>query len=385
MNILLSIGIAQGLFLVLLLFGKKENHRANLILATLIFLYSLFIGQTLAVSLEFYKTLPHSFAVFVGVPLLFGPIHYLYVRTLINSSSSLCRKDFLHFIPYFFNWLYFFPFLLKSKADLTIMFEKFIYEQPTNYTFVGLWVITTQGLVYMVLSLKMIKSYSLKIQGEFSSLEKINLTWLKNITIGTLLVWILVFIKNIASYFVSSDLLIKREIPIALGTSILIYAMGYMGLMQTEIFSPIIVDKDEKDKPESKEQNNLVKKYEKSGLTEEKSEVALNMLNKLMEEEKIYRESNLTLKDLAKRLSISPHNFSEIINTQLNQNFFDFINKYRVDDVKTALNDPQKSNYTLLAIALEAGFNSKSSFNAIFKKITGMTPSQYRKNSTDNS
>jgi len=102
-------------------------------------------------------------------------------------------------------------------------------------------------------------------------------------------------------------------------------------------------------------------------------------LLQLMENEKPYVDSGLTLTQLAGRLNISPHNLSEVINTQLQQTFFDFINHYRVEQVKTDLADSQKQHYTFLALALEAGFNSKSSFNAIFKKHTGMTPSEYQK------
>ncbi len=217
-------------------------------------------------------------------------------------------------------------------------------------------------------------------------MKKINLIWLNNITIGTLLVWILVFIKNIVSYFVSSELFYQRETPIALGIMALIYLMGYLGLMQTEIFSPSIID----NKKDSEISNNedqiseiVSRKYEKSGLSEEKAKKALSNLIELMEKEKVYHKSNLTLKDLAKQLNISTHNLSEIINTHQKQSFFDFINGYRVKDVKDSMLKPDKKGYTLLALALEAGFNSKSSFNAIFKKHVNMTPSQYRKGLTD--
>ena len=97
-----------------------------------------------------------------------------------------------------------------------------------------------------------------------------------------------------------------------------------------------------------------------------------------MEEKKPYTDSNLSLHQLAEMLDMTPHNLSEVINTGLNQNFFDFVNQYRVENVKRDVTDEQKGHLKLLSIALDAGFNSKSSFNAIFKKHTGMTPSEYR-------
>ena len=97
-----------------------------------------------------------------------------------------------------------------------------------------------------------------------------------------------------------------------------------------------------------------------------------------MTEEKPYLNPNLTLHDLSKKLDISNHNLSQILNTQLNQNFFDFINQYRIEEVKKNLADKANDHLTLLSTALDAGFNSKSGFNAIFKKYVNITPSEYR-------
>ena len=101
-----------------------------------------------------------------------------------------------------------------------------------------------------------------------------------------------------------------------------------------------------------------------------------------MEEEKLYTNSSLTLNDLSTRLSISTHHISETINSKLHQNFFDFVNQYRVNRVIQDMTDHKKSHLTLLGIAMDAGFNSKSSFNTIFKNYTGATPSEYRKKIT---
>jgi AraC-like DNA-binding protein len=97
-----------------------------------------------------------------------------------------------------------------------------------------------------------------------------------------------------------------------------------------------------------------------------------------MEEEKPYLNPNLTLNDLSNKLGISNHNLSEILNTHLKQNFFDFVNQYRVEEVKKYLADEGNDHLTLLSIAFDAGFNSKSGFNAIFKKYIHVTPSEYR-------
>ena len=97
-----------------------------------------------------------------------------------------------------------------------------------------------------------------------------------------------------------------------------------------------------------------------------------------------YRDSDLTLHDLAGRLGISAHNLSEVLNTQVGRSFHDFVNGYRVDEVKMKLEDPQTAYLKLIAIANDAGFNSKSAFNAVFKRHVGMTPSDYRRRAEAN-
>ncbi|WP_397546448.1 helix-turn-helix domain-containing protein [Rhodothermus marinus] len=98
-----------------------------------------------------------------------------------------------------------------------------------------------------------------------------------------------------------------------------------------------------------------------------------------METEKLYRQPDLTLQALAERLGISPHNLSEVLNTAFGQSFYDFVNGYRVREVQALLADPERAHLTILALAMEAGFSSKSTFNAAFKKHTGLTPSAYRR------
>jgi AraC-like DNA-binding protein len=102
-------------------------------------------------------------------------------------------------------------------------------------------------------------------------------------------------------------------------------------------------------------------------------------LKELMEHEKRYRQSGLTLKDLADALSISAHQLSQVLNQHLETNFYDFVNRYRVEEVKAELANPHKKHLTILALALDAGFDSKTTFNAVFKKHTGLTPSAYKK------
>jgi AraC-like DNA-binding protein len=98
----------------------------------------------------------------------------------------------------------------------------------------------------------------------------------------------------------------------------------------------------------------------------------------LMEAERPYRRGDLTLPELAEALGVTPHNLTEVVNTRLGQSFYDFVNGYRVREAQARLADPAYAGWTVLAVGLEAGFNSKSSFNAAFKRYAGTTPSAYR-------
>lgn len=110
-----------------------------------------------------------------------------------------------------------------------------------------------------------------------------------------------------------------------------------------------------------------------------KTEQCLKHLGYLLEVKKIYKDEKISLQSLSEKLSIPPYQFSQIINTRLNKNFFDLINSFRIQEAKEQLTDPAKSQLTILEIAYDVGFNSKVSFNKAFKKFTKMTPSQFRK------
>ena len=100
-----------------------------------------------------------------------------------------------------------------------------------------------------------------------------------------------------------------------------------------------------------------------------------------MQKEKVYLNSEIRIQDLANHLKIPVHTLSHLINASLNQNFYDFINTYRINEVKMRLQDEKYSHYTIVAIAFDCGFNSKATFNRLFKQYTGLTPTQYKKES----
>lgn len=377
---LLGFGAVQGIFLSILLFTRYRTHPANRYLGFLVFLYSLFIFNIMLSDVKILQErFPHWLTILSGLPFLFGPLHLIYVGELTDTHLKFARFHWFHFLPFIIYKIYYIQVYFISTHELTSIMQQIeLNNPPFHITFFSL-LVAVVGVVYVIIALIVFKRYSIKIQNIYSSLDKVNLNWLRFFTYAAMLVWAIVLIENL---FSAMGIDMSRSFMLVpLLTSIFVYATGYIGMYKTEIFEQPDVQKnliqahEIEERILSREKN---QRYEKSGLTEQKASQYLKKLREMMIEEKPYLNPNLTLNDLSEKLNISSHNLSEILNTQLQQNFFDFINQYRVNEVKKYLEDPNKDYFTLFSIALDAGFNSKSGFNSIFKKYLNITPSEYR-------
>ena len=372
---------AQGLFLAIFIFQKYRRILANKILAALIFLYSLVLLNLFFSEIGYYHHYPLIMTIPIGFPFMIGPLHYLYASYLLRQQTVIQKWNFLHLIPFLLCLVYFFPGLFWSKQELITLLDN--SEYPSIFRIYN-WILIVQAMIYIILTLKLIQKYSRYFKDTFSSIEKVKLSWLINITLFVgfgIFVFIienmlLVVGINLSHFFNLSSTLV----------ALYVYGFGYLGLIKSEMFINPDATRSIQDLPltsytlqsEQETEKSDMSKYSRSGLTDKKAQEYINDLFALMDDIKPYQNSNLSLHQLAEMLSISAHNLSEVINVHLKQNFFELINHYRVEQVKRDLKDPQKQNLTLLSIAHDAGFNSKSSFNVIFKRITGQTPSEYR-------
>jgi AraC-like DNA-binding protein len=377
-QILLLLSAGLGLFLSVLIYHKYSDSLANKLLSLLLLLYSIVFIRLLLWDLEYYLVIPHWLLISTSVTFLMGPVHYFYCKYLIKSENEFARKDNLHLIPFGIYLIFVAKDLFKSTSELGAILSETNDTALSSEFIVFNWIITIHVLIYVILSLTRIKKYSQSIRQVFSSIEKIKLNWLLYITIF-IGVGIVVFL--VENTFMMSGYQLSEYYGLSnLIFCLYLIAIGYMGMLKSEIFiSDEFGETAHEINALEKHDESKEKRYSKSGLTDERAEEILAMLNNFMQTEKPYTDSSLTLNKLADLLNVKVHNLSETINTKLDQNFFDYINNYRVEEVKQLIKDPEKSNYTLLAIAMEAGFNSKSSFNAIFKKFTGTTPSEFRK------
>ncbi|HWA17155.1 MAG TPA: helix-turn-helix domain-containing protein [Gemmatimonadales bacterium] len=373
-------GAAQGFFLALILATKQTNTAANRILAAGMAAYSCFLLYGLYYSQRWYEAAPHFIGGSIPIVFLFGPLHYLYALVLSGGSPTVTRKSWLHFLPFVLAVAYLTPFFLHDGDYKLAFLARLMTEgEPLDLMLIE-QLQFVQGIIYVILTILLLRRHQASLRDNFSSIERINLRWLTNLTIGIAAVWALATVMNVLDLLGIGLGGIEGSIT-PIGVAVLVYLVGYFGLRQPEIFHgrigqltplPMAVPRVEPPQPAG---------YEKSGLDPAEAATLMERLRQLMQEKKPYLDSGLTLQDLAGELGISPHNLSEVINTQAGRNFYDFINQYRVEEAMARLRDPKCANLTILAIAGDAGFNSKATFNAFFKRQTGTTPSAFRKTS----
>ena len=382
LNIALLLGAAQGFLLSFLIFQKHRKLYANRFLSLYMFLFSLNLIQMLLTDLGYNNKIPHILFAFLGLVFLIGPLHFLYAKSLINFSVKMKKNDWLHFIPFTIVELYFLSYFFRSGQQDQAIYENQLVYDTSFFLMIFNWLIIVQSIIYLIFTIVLINKYSKKIKNIYSTIEKIKLNWLKILTYMVLFVLSFFIIENLLMFFGMQ--LSYRFSLTSLLYAILIYVLGYIGFSKSEFFAePKFAESmshlQKYDQKINEANATPVPKYKKSGLSPQKAKQYLQSLIKLMEDEEPFRDSELTLHQLAETLSISSHNLSEVLNTQLNQSFFDFINYYRIEQVKKDLIDSEKQHLKILSIAYDAGFNSKTSFNTIFKKQTSQTPSQYRK------
>ena len=381
-NAVILAAMLQGFILFLFLLTKKRNRRANIILAFLVLLYSIDIGLETLYSSQLIFEYPHFIGLNDPIFFLYGPLLYLYAYFLTSSEEIRNKTWLLNFVPFLLVVFFYLPTFYLQSAEFKLVSEgkitsDFVRESIINETSRGYIELASafHELIYIILTLILLKKYQNTIRDAFSAIDRINLNWLRILTLAT---GIIVLVDIILYFSVSFEFVTFGEAvtSVLFLCALLIYAIGYMGLMQPEIFSPVAKFENILTVTANEETR---EKYSKSKLTDEQAEYNVAKLLELMETEELFLDGELKLQDVAEALMVSSNNLSQIINDKLNKNFYDFVNGYRVETAKKLLVNPKKQHLTLLAIAFDSGFNSKSSFNSVFKKQCLMTPSEFKK------
>ena len=373
MNTILVIGIIQALFLLLLVLNKKGKSQADYILMGLLIYTAL---SQCFFFLNFNDGIPVPDWMMIlggGFPLLYGPMLLWYVLALRSSQPVHLKVFLVHLFPYVALVASLLWYHYRIDGSEVLVFDGFVHLKgyfPGIIHFYSIFFAISAGL-YPLACLYYLHQHKKNIHIQFSYEEEITLDWLRILIVFTIVAFLVSFftILFIIDWNWSTNHRDAFYVVSGINT-LFVFVMGYFGLKQTLIFSS-----GEFVGPESKSET----PYNRSGLEKSKSEKIIQELDELMRREKPWINPKLTLQALAASLHVSSNHLSQSINENKNLNFFEYVNEFRVNEFKSKLSNPQNNHLTLLGIAFDCGFNSKSSFNHIFKTKTGFTPSAYKK------
>jgi len=366
-NILL-IGTFESLtFAILLSLLKRRRSVSDLILALFFVILSLtmFLGW-----MENYNR-SHRFAypmfLFTASPviLLHGPALWFYIKSLTKQQFAFKPLYLLHLVPFMLMVIQHTVdfYLLSTPQKIALAVDESFMKFLSYPVFLSMVVVSP--LVYFVWGLLLIKRYNERLKNYFSKVNDINLSWLRTLLMVSIAFYaainlaFLVLIPQISFHLL-------QLISFSFSTLYVLF-LGFYGHRQVNLFSSInpIMELDKIDHFHLAEQ------------LSNDDELFIKQLIELMQRDRPYLNPELTLASLSKMAGKSPEYLSAILNNQLNMNFFDFINNYRVEEFKRVCRLSENRDYTIIAVAYSCGFNSKATFYRVFKNATGLTPSEY--------
>jgi len=364
---ILYIGVSQSFFALILVLTKKPGSTANRLMAAWLFLIcvELIIALLNSRVIEMYS--------FPFVSFTYGPLLYLYVKFMTRPESKFNWLALLHFIP-------FIVFLVVSVVfrEIPLMKDLRSFFAPDRFISLRIVYATVMFLSvtgYSTMAFIEIRRHQAYLKTILSYTSgMITLNWLKVFSISFYVAFLVLFILgglNMTGDFIPFD-----PYFVVFGfIMVFTFVFSFYIINQPVIFGHEVRIINSEDNKESE-------KYIRSGLKDRQAELYLQKLLKYVEEKKPYLNRDLSVQDMADETGIPRHHITQVLNEKHKKNFFTFINEYRVKEVIERFSDRRNNNFTILAIAFDAGFNSKTTFNSIFKSQTGMTPSQYREKAT---
>lgn len=340
-------GFIAGLALVV---GRSRFSTGERWLAIVVLAFSVILTAYITIWTEYVGRFPYLKDTWPFLTLLVGPSLYFYLRSTFREDITR-RAILLHYLLPAVGFVLSVPAILGDFGLHTGISQDFrrIAAAPV--------LLTGQLLFYTI-------RISDLTQNEWQVDANIK-TWTRAVALG---MWL--YTVSFISYFIlvtCSFFNPQWDYAISFMMSVGILGITYMGFIQKRVF-----------RSEPIETFLPVQKYQTSSLTPGASESIRLKLERILNEEQVFKENELRLDDLAAYLDITRHQLSQVINTHYQVNFFELINRYRIAYVQKVLSDPAYAKHTIIQIAYEAGFNNKASFNRYFKQATGLTPSAYR-------
>lgn len=400
---ILYIGVAQCVFAAFILMMRKRKTTHEQLLVWWLLVMAL---KFLVLILKYYHGEYFDAEFSNGlIPLTFGPFMYLYTRFLTDDEARFKFSDFKHFLPFLITTTFYFTYCRDR-----VSFDESSYLANDEYAWVrALFAIAIIGSVafYGTLTAISIHDFLRTFRHKFSfESGKHRIYWLRFVNI-TFIVSNTVFLIAGGWNAIVHQRVFNLDFLSSVGLIVLAYAVSYFGMLEKGLFHASVKKKTnipavlkntalaeetqaEKDIKQaiSDSENTLETQValqdekassKKPLVSNEEVERVISRLLHFMQDEKPYLIPELTIQDLADKINIQKHHLTYIINAGLQKNFFNFVNEYRVEEFKRRVSNPNYDHLTLIAIAFDSGFNSKSSFNNIFKNYTGQTPSEYKK------
>jgi AraC-like DNA-binding protein len=347
------VGFSQSLFAGLLIMTKKDQTVSDKLLSAWLCLLAIeFLSCAIAYLIFGKYLLSSSF-------LLFNPACYLYISSLTDTNFRLKYIQLLHLLPFLVFEIG--AYVIKE----TISMRSFLHADTTLGFRLAFAIATfVSWMVYNSLGLIRVIRHRRNLKNEFSTIENyISLGWLLFILIFYNVYCVAAFVIGGTRVFQGANLILPHIFNYS-ALLFLIYAFGFYGLWQKPIFK----------EPAAGE---VPGRYSRSVLGSRKKKEIKNNILQYFEGERPYLKSELSMDILSAELNVPKYQLTEVLNTEIGSNFFQFVNGYRIEAVKVMLAD-KKNKYSIEAIGYECGFNSKSTFFTVFKNLTGQTPQEYK-------
>ncbi|WP_020567785.1 helix-turn-helix domain-containing protein [Neolewinella persica] len=368
----------QGLLFagLLVVRGREYGHRPSYWLSLFIFLCSCYIVPFMMGYSGWYgKDGYREFLFFVPFQQFFliGPVIYCYTKSLLDADYRLQGRDWLHFLP---GGIYLLYSLLVFVTDVWVLSGDYYFYADGRDKDLAPWYQITGLLAMMVysgLSLGEYNRYRKRIFEELSYADTVVFSWVKQylvalLIIMTLRIVFLILLPNFGSF--------GKWFWYYIGFAALYYFIalaGYTNVVKS--LAPLHWRRQQSPVLEAQ----IIHESEVKEIDDDPAELDSwkPKILDLMEVDRLYENPTLTLNDVADRLEITSKQVSGLINRGFEQNFNDFVNTYRVEAVKARFEQGDQHQFTILSIALACGFNSKTTFNRVFKRVTARTPVQY--------
>ncbi len=361
----------QGVLLSAFMLGKKTYRTAHLFL--LLFLLTLLLQVVLKIATKMWvmEHLPVAYMISYELPFLYGPLLFFFVQNATGRRACSIKYDLWHFSPFLFFGLA--DFILYT-TDNILIYRMFDIKQ--SYVFYG-QIISLTGYHWYCFR------YLLQQTHSANTFQQEKIQWLRRHTLLSAIVTFSIAVGLFLMYTVYPRFMEARFLFASI--TIYIYWVSYEVLRRPDLFSASPAEIPYSSQagyqppvPDASLRVETPRKYHNSTLKAADIDAILVALNHVMQHQRPYLSPELSIDTLAALVGTNRHNLSQAINERLQKNFYDYLNEYRVRAARAHLADPGNDHLKIAAIAYDAGFNSLSTFNDVFKKLTGHTPSAFR-------